>query len=59
MVPLSLITNTELSSTLVGADSLANMPTSEMTRKNPAISRKIAMPQMVASVILKNCFIPY
>ena len=35
----------------------AIIPKSEIVRKNPVTTRKIAIPQMVASVILKNCFI--
>ena len=57
MVPLRAITNTELLFTLVEADSLASMPTSEIIIKIPVTVRKMAMPQMVASVILRNCFI--
>ena len=57
MVPSSLMTNTEFSLTLVEAESLATIPKSEIVRKNPVTTRKMAIPQTVASVILKNCFI--
>jgi hypothetical protein len=53
------MTKTELSFTLVEAESLAIMPTSEMAKKRHVTTKKIAIPQIVARVILKNSFITF